>query len=88
MFIFKVQKENFFKIFPMAERNVSINGEVICNLGNEVMCDYCNIDVFTEVENHGFLISHRQDPQNSNDISDVVCRTCANSILYKCETEK
>jgi hypothetical protein len=69
--LIKITKENFFQLFPPETRNVSINGEVICNLGNEVICDICNANAIDSEENTLVVTLY------NNRINDCLCNECA-----------
>jgi hypothetical protein len=84
MVIYEVNKEQFFKIFPPETRNISVNGEIIANLGDEVICDHCNGDVFYHKEesySNAFLLSYEEVAINANDIHDVLCKECALNFM-------
>lgn len=79
--LISVTKEEFFKVFPPEERNIKINGEVICNLGEDIVCDQCNADVITEenpVEVYMLVETH---PDGEKRILQVLCRECLQAIM-------
>ena len=75
MTIYKITREQFFKAFPPETRNITVNNEVVAELGTDVICDYCNADVFTEESLFAYLLSDSVEP-TINDISDVICHDC------------
>ena len=75
--IIMCNREQFFKMFPPETRNITVNNEVVCNLGHEVICDHCNGDVFSEENENAFLLSYKENPMTTDDISDVICVDCA-----------
>ena len=77
MYIFMCNKEQFFKMFPPETRNITIDGEVVCNLGHEVICDHCNGDVFSEECDNAYMLSNVREPATTNQITDVICVECA-----------
>lgn len=54
--IVRACKDTFFKLFPPEHRQIKINGAVVADLGEEVVCDYCNANIFNEPEDEAFLI--------------------------------
>jgi len=87
MVIIEVNKEQFFKAFPPETRNITINGEVISELGEEVICDHCNGDVFYHTDDgvvpNAFLLSYEENPTQPGDIHDVLCKECAEEFIKK-----
>lgn len=80
--LYEMTREQFFKMFPPESRNIELNGEVIAELGEEVICDRCNGDVFFPDENgkydHGFALS-----DDGEHIDEILCKDCAELIIKK-----
>lgn len=79
--LYELTREQFFKAFPPETRNISVDGEIVANLGEEVICDHCNGDVFYHQNDgtlsHAFAISYDDDGY----IDAVVCKECAYSVI-------
>lgn len=86
--IFEVNREQFFKLFPPETRNIMVNDEVVARLGEEVICDYCNCDVFFDPEDHAFLVSPYENPTTTGHITEVLCKDCAMRIIKENEMVK
>jgi hypothetical protein len=71
--LLEITAENFFELFPPAERNISVNGEVVANMGTEVVCDLCNADAISE-DKH--VIIDLED----NYIRSCYCEECAKKM--------
>lgn len=80
--LYEMTREQFFKMFPPESRNIELNGEVIAELGEEVICDSCNSDVFFPNEtgacDHGFALSY-----DAEHIDEILCKDCAEMIIKK-----
>jgi len=70
MKIMKCTQETFFRIFPPETRNVYVNGEVVANIGKDIICDFCNADVINDEKALNFI-------SNGNDFGEVLCDNCA-----------
>lgn len=56
-----VTRESFFKMFPPETRGIFFSTpdgkvEKIAALGEDVVCDLCNADVFTEEKKIGYIL--------------------------------
>lgn len=80
--LYEMTREQFFKMFPPESRNIELNGEIIAELGEEVICDRCNGNVFFYDEqggfHHGFCLSY-----DGEHIDEVLCKDCAEMIIKK-----
>ena len=67
-----LNQKQFFKIFPPKTRTIEVNGVVVANLGTEVICDFCNADVYTEETpiGHGLFVNDSKYP------SYLICESC------------
>lgn len=86
MIIYEITKEQFFKVFPPETRNITFNGELIASLGEEVICDHCNGDVFYHDGNemaHGFAVCYTED-----NVDEVLCKECAEILIKKNNLQK
>lgn len=86
MYVFKITKEQFFNIFPVGSRNIMFQGndgtmEVIAEMGDEVVCDHCNGDCFTEEENEAFFTSTSREITNTSQIHDTICKSCGMALI-------
>ena len=79
--LYELTREQFFKIFPPETRNISVNGEIVAQLGEEVICDHCNGDVFYHKNDgtlsNAFAISYDDD----GCVDAVVCKECADIVI-------
>lgn len=79
--LYELTREQFFKAFPPETRNISVNGEIVARLGEEVICDHCNADVFYHKDDgtlsHAFAISYDGD----DNIDAIVCKECAEIVI-------
>lgn len=68
--------EQFFKIFPPETRCIGIfsNGtyQHVANLGTEVVCDFCNNDVYDEEHKVGYGLFVDDNPRPY----DIICERC------------
>ena len=80
--LYELTRDQFFKTFPPETRNISVNGEIVAKLGEEVICDSCNGDVFFPDEtgkyDHGFALSY-----DGEHIDEILCKDCAEVIIKK-----
>lgn len=81
MLVISVTREEFFKQFPPAKRNVTVNGVVVANLGEEVVCDLCNADVLTEENNAVFLVL--TNSEKGSYINSTICKDCREEFRKK-----
>lgn len=79
--LFEMTREQFFKTFPPESRNISVNGEIVAELGEEVICDHCNGDVFYHKKDgnlsHAFAISDDEGQY----IDAIICKDCADTFI-------
>lgn len=79
--LYELTREQFFKAFPPETRNITVDGEIVARLGEEVICDHCNGDVFYHKDygtlSHAFAISYDDDGY----IDAVVCKECADIVI-------
>lgn len=87
MTIYEITREQFFKMFPPETRNITMNGEIIAELGEEVICDHCNGDVFFTDGNgdydHGFAVCY-----DDEHVDDILCKECAENLIKKNNLQK
>jgi hypothetical protein len=87
MVIYEITREQFFKTFPPETRNITMNGEIIAELGEEVICDHCNGDVFYHTENnemsHGFAVCY-----DDVHVDDILCKECADNLIKENNLKK
>lgn len=87
MTIYEITREQFFKMFPPETRNITLNDEVIAELGEEVICDLCNGDVFYHKNDgsisHGFAICY-----DDNHVDEILCKECAENMIKEHNLEK
>ncbi len=82
MLVISVTKEEFFKQFPPASRNITINGKVIANLGEEIICDICNADVLNEDNKDVYLVLDNNSKGLSY-INSTICKDCRDGLREK-----
>jgi len=79
--LYELTRDQFFKTFPPETRNISVNGEIVAQLGEEVICDHCNCDVFYHKNDgtlsNAFAISYDDDGY----VDAVVCKECADIVI-------
>ena len=87
MTIYEITREQFFKMFPPETRNITVNNEVVAELGEEVICDHCNGDVFYHLEDgnisHGFAVCY-----DDNHVDDILCKECADTLIKENNLKK
>lgn len=80
MKLLEVTEAAFFGMFPPETRHIKINGEVVASLGREVICDYCNGDVFSKETPVGFLVG--EDIPEAQ-YSAAICHKCGIRLIQK-----